>query len=300
MEPFSHSSYRGRFAPSPTGKLHMGSLVTALASYLDAKAQAGRWLVRIEDLDPPREIAAASDWILQALDTLGLHWDETVLYQSQRGEAYRAALEHLRAAGLLFACRCSRQDLAHTEGLYPGTCRHLALADDDCALRCRVATYPCEFHDRLQGFHSQDLECDCGDFVVRRKDGPIAYQLAVVVDDAHQGITDVVRGLDLLDSTPRQCYLQQVLQLPALRYAHVPLLVDTHQQKLSKQQQAPAPNLDQPGATLWQALHLLRQQPPLELRSEPPAVLLAWAIRHWQPQVLTGLRYIQDPGAPAP
>jgi len=277
----------------------MGSLVAALASYLDAKAHGGRWLVRIEDLDPPREIAAASDWILQALDTLGLHWDETVLYQSQRGDAYLAALERLRAAGLLFACHCSRQDLAHTGGVYPGTCRYLALADEDCALRCRVTTRHCGFNDRLQGFHSQDLERDCGDFVVRRKDGPFAYQLAVVVDDAHQGITDVVRGIDLLDSTPRQCYLQQALQLPALRYAHVPLLVDANQQKLSKQQHASALDLERPGATLWQALHLLQQQPPPALHDEAPAVLIAWAIAHWRPEALVGLQQVRDAETPA-
>jgi glutamyl-queuosine tRNA(Asp) synthetase len=293
MEPRSTSRYRGRFAPSPTGPLHLGSLVAALASYLDAKAQDGLWLVRIEDIDPPREVPQASDWILQALDTLGLHWDEEVLRQSQRITAYEAALHQLDRSGLIFACRCSRQDLAGHIA-YPGNCRELALPwQDGTALRVRVPARPQHFHDRLQGNYTQDLGRECGDFVVRRKDGPYSYQLAVVVDDAYQGVTDIVRGIDLLDSTPRQLYLQEQLQLPQPSYAHVPVLINpVTKQKLSKQNLAEPLDLERPARTLWHALWLLRQEPPQELHRASVAEVLAWAIAHWRPQRLQGLTEI--------
>jgi glutamyl-Q tRNA(Asp) synthetase len=293
MAPQLSTPYRGRFAPSPTGPLHLGSLVAALASYLDAKARHGQWLVRIEDIDPPREVPQATDWILRALETLGLHWDETVLRQSARTDAYESALRQLDQDGLIYACRCSRLDLAgHL--VYPGTCRDLHLPwREGTALRCRIAPQRQGFQDRLQGEYAQELERDCGDFVVRRKDGPFSYQLAVVVDDAHQGITDIVRGIDLLDSTPRQLYLQQQLQLPTPRYAHVPVLMDTTTgQKLSKQNLASPLDLARPAATLWHALWLLRQEPPAALRQDSVANVLAWAVGHWRPAQLLGLTQI--------
>jgi glutamyl-Q tRNA(Asp) synthetase len=293
MAPRSPSLYRGRFAPSPTGPLHLGSLVAALASYLDAKARHGQWLVRIEDIDPPREVPEASDWILQALDTLGLHWDETVLRQSTRTEAYETALHQLEQQGLIYACRCSRLELAGHH-VYPGTCRDLHLPwQAGTALRCRIKAQRQGFHDRLQGDYAQELARDCGDFVVRRKDGPFSYQLAVVVDDAHQGITDVVRGIDLLDSTPRQLYLQRELQLLSPRYAHVPVLMDlTTGQKLSKQNLATPLDLERPAATLWHALWLLRQAPPQDLRRDEVASVLAWAVCNWRPELMQGLAQI--------
>jgi glutamyl-Q tRNA(Asp) synthetase len=273
--------------------LHLGSLVAALASYLDAKAHHGQWLVRIENIDPPREVPQATDWILQALDTLGLHWDETVLRQSTRTQAYAAALHELDQDGLIYACRCSRLELAG-HSIYPGTCRDLHLPwQDGTALRCRITEEQQGFDDRLQGHHAQDLARECGDFVVRRKDGPFSYQLAVVVDDAYQHITDIVRGFDLWDSTPWQLYLQRQLQIPMPRYAHVPVLMDpTTQQKLSKQNLASPLNLERPAATLWHALWLLRQGPEPQLREDSVANVLSWAVSNWRPQQLRGITQI--------
>jgi glutamyl-Q tRNA(Asp) synthetase len=205
----SQHRYRGRFAPSPTGPLHTGSIVAALASYLDARAARGTWLVRMEDLDPPREQPGAADDILRTLDVLGLHWDETVVYQSTRLDAYQAALDNLKQQGLIFSCQCSRLDLGGSQ-VYPGTCRQrIPRADTATALRCRVPDQTFGFEDRLQGPFSQQLANEVGDFILLRKEGYFAYQLAVVVDDDWQNVTDVVRGMDLLDSTPRQLYLQQ-------------------------------------------------------------------------------------------
>jgi glutamyl-Q tRNA(Asp) synthetase len=201
-------------------------VVAALASYLDARSNKGTWLVRMEDLDPPRESAGASAEILRTLEALGLLWDESVVYQSQRRDAYEAALELLASQQLLYLCRCSRSELLG-QAIYPGTCRDLALsAAKSSALRCRVPALEATFDDRLQGHYGQHLRNEVGDFVVRRKDGYYAYQLAVVVDDGWQQITDVVRGIDLLESTPRQLYLQHCLQLPQPRYAHIPVVVN--------------------------------------------------------------------------
>src|SRR5439155_8369804 len=232
--------YTGRFAPSPTGPLHMGSLIAALASWLDARAAGGQWLVRIEDLDRPRAVPGAADEILRALERLGLHWDGEVVYQSRRDALYSAALDKLRAH--TYWCSCTRREIADsslalaTDGahIYPGTCR-ARKAPGGRALRIRTDKEEIRFRDRLQGAQSQVLERDIGDFVLYRADGLFAYQLAVVVDDAAQGITDVVRGADLLDSTPRQIHLQQLLALPTPRYLHVPVALDTAGGKLSKQ-----------------------------------------------------------------
>jgi glutamyl-Q tRNA(Asp) synthetase len=256
--------YVGRFAPSPTGPLHAGSLVAALASWLDARAQGGRWLVRIEDVDAPRCVPGADLLILQQLAACGLHSDGPVLYQSQRGPAYQQALEQLRTRQLAYPCACTRADIAqaqarqggqrerHTELVYPGTCRpeHGGLAGREArAWRVHLPTPPADlmcWHDRRLGPQQQHLATEVGDFVVRRADGLWAYQLAVVVDDAEQGVTDVVRGEDLADNTPRQQWLQQALGLPTPRYLHTPLVLGANGEKLSKQNGAQALDTHQP------------------------------------------------------
>ncbi len=292
--------YRGRFAPSPTGALHFGSLVAALAGWLDARAVGGRWLLRIEDLDTPRNRPGALDSILRTLEALGLQWDGDVRVQSRRTEAYHAALDALVAAGQAYPCACTRTEIAASatrigiEGpVYPGTCRDgLPPGRSARAWRVRVDDRPIGFDDRIRGRIVQHLESDVGDFVVRRADGIVAYQLAVVVDDADQGITDVVRGADLLDSTPRQIWLLQRLGLPVPRHAHLPLALNALRQKLSKQTFAPA--IELPGASqprgrdhrhddaipwLRQALAFLGQPlPPLDTGRDD---LLAHAVTHW-------------------
>ncbi len=257
----------------------------------------------MEDLDPPRESKAAAASILRTLEALGLAWDEDVVYQSRRADAYEAALTQLDARALLYACRCSRQKLATAGPVYPGWCRNLQLARAvDTALRCRITDTRVELNDRLQGHYGQQLAQDIGDFVVHRRDGLFAYQLAVVVDDAWQGITDVVRGIDLLDSTPRQVYLQQQLGLPLPRYAHVPVVINAEGQKLGKQQHAEPVDAARPGPLLYKTLQRLRQEPDAALARAAPAELLAWAIAHWRPQVLAGIKHIPEiegPSSPA-
>ncbi|WP_324779717.1 tRNA glutamyl-Q(34) synthetase GluQRS [Thiobacillus sedimenti] len=283
------ASYVGRFAPSPTGPLHFGSLVAALASWLDARALGGHWLVRMEDLDRLRCSQAAADIILRQLEAYGLTWDRAVLVQSRRDEAYAAALDALRAQGAVFACTCTRSQLAdaprNAEGelVYPGTCRlHAVPRGEHHAWRVRVQDVSVDFVDRIRGVLQQDLAREVGDFVVRRADGLFAYQLAVVVDDAFQGVTHVVRGADLLWNTPRQIYLQRLLGLPTPIYAHVPLVTNAAGQKLSKQTLAPA--LPETGrrAVLAEALAALGHPPPAELVGTAPADLLGWASAHWR------------------
>ena len=281
-------SYIGRFAPSPTGPLHQGSLVAAVASYLDARAAAGRWLVRMEDLDRPRCEPGAADTILRQLDAYGLHWDGDVLVQSQRDDAYAAALETLQAQGAIYPCACTRSQLAdaprNREGeiIYPGTCRDsLPNGLAARAWRVRVPDVTPRFHDRIHGDLQQNLAREVGDFVVKRADGLFAYQLAVVVDDAFQGITHIVRGADLLWNTPRQIVLQTLLGLPTPAYAHVPLITNAAGQKLSKQTLAPALPERGRGEVLAQALAALGQMPPAELSGADPAELLTWASAHW-------------------
>ena len=223
---------RGRVAPSPTGDLHFGSLVAALGSWLMARQAGGAWLVRVEDIDPPREVPGAAARQLGALAAFGLVSDEPVLWQSRRGEAYAAALQRLLSAGLAFECRCSRSDLAAAGGIHRACVA--GRGSGPAAVRLRVPDQTIAFDDRLQGPQAQALASAVGDFVLRRADGPWAYQLAVVVDDAAQGITDVVRGADLLDSTPRQIFLQRQLGLPTPAYAHLPLVLDAQGRKLGK------------------------------------------------------------------
>jgi len=304
------SGYRGRFAPSPTGPLHFGSLVAAVASFLEARRHGGQWLVRMEDLDPPREVPGAGDAILRALEAYGLEWDGAVLYQSERGQAYAAALQALRAEGLLYACACTRKEIAAARGpgrppdYYPGTCRGGPPSGRrGRTLRVLTEQARIEFEDALQGPQSEDLEEQVGDFVLRRADGLFAYQLAVVVDDAHQGITHVMRGADLLDSTARQVYLQHLLGLATPHYAHLPVAVNTAGEKLSKQTGARPLDAADPVPGLWAALAFLGQAPPPELRRANLHELWDWARARWDPGAIARCRarpLERGAGAPGP
>lgn len=270
----------GRFAPSPSGPLHFGSVVAAMASYLDARARGGRWLLRIDDLDPPREVAGAADAILATLAALGLEWDGAVTYQSRRGAAYREALERLAASGASFPCACTRAMVG--KGPYPGTCRNgLPPGRRARAVRVRVGDARIAFEDRWQGRQERCLATSSGDFVVRRADGLVAYHLAVVVDDAAAGVTDVVRGLDLLESTPQQIHLQHLLGLPTPSYGHFGVVLGRHGNKLSKQTRAPAVLADDAAQAAWAALDFLRLTPPADARGAPVAELLRWGVARW-------------------
>ncbi len=289
-------AYRGRFAPSPTGPLHFGSLVAAVGSYLEARAHGGHWLLRMEDLDPPREQPGAAGGILRILEIYGFEWDGEVLYQSTRHEAYENALTCLRERGLLYPCACSRKEIADSvvrgiEGpVYAGTCRNGLRGRVIRSWRVRTDQTPIGFDDMLQGHQVQVLERDIGDFVLKRADGLYAYQLAVVVDDAYQAITHVVRGSDLLDSTPRQIYLQRMLGFPTPAYAHLPIAVNAQGEKLSKQTLAAPLDTAQPGAGLWRALSFLGQHPPSELYAATPAAIWQWTLQHWQPALIPHCR----------
>ncbi|MAX85661.1 MULTISPECIES: tRNA glutamyl-Q(34) synthetase GluQRS [Thalassolituus] len=286
------TDYIGRFAPSPTGPLHFGSLLAALASYLDARHCHGQWLVRIEDLDPPREDPTAASEILRILDAYGLHWDGDIVYQSQRGELYQAALDKLRDQGDAFPCACSRKQLGGE--LHLGVCP--APADHDFAWRFLCPGGVTTLHDGLQPDHRYDLADEIGDFVIRRRDGFWSYQLAVVVDDAAQEITHVVRGIDLIDSTVRQYLLQQALSLSVPQYSHIPVAVEQNGQKLSKQNLALPLSDQRINETLWQALNWLRQSPPQTLLGAPADELLNWAVSHWNPAPLKGEQSMPAPG----
>ena len=275
------TAYIGRFAPTPSGHLHFGSLVAALASYLDARAVGGRWLLRMEDLDPPREEPGAQAAILQALESYGLEWDGEMVRQSERHDAYDQIINRLFSQGLAYACTCSRKQLEAYQGIYPGLCRNAGHGTEDAAIRLRVPELEYHFTDRVQGEFRQHLGREVGDFVIRRRDGLYAYQLAVVLDDAWQGVTDIVRGADLLDSTPRQLYLQELLGLPQPRYLHVPLITQPDGHKLGKSYRSPPLAADQATPLLLRALRALGQQPGLELVDASPRELLAWGIRHW-------------------
>ena len=277
----------GRFAPSPTGPLHFGSLIAALASWLDARAAGGGWLVRIEDLDPPREQPGAADDILRTLERLGLYWDGEVIFQRERTALYQKSLENLRE--FTYWCGCTRREVADSSlglaadgaQIYPGTCRNgLPPGRPPRALRLKVSG-SIDFIDRVQGPQRQSLESDVGDFVLLRADGQFAYQLAVVVDDAEQNVTDVVRGADLLDSTARQIFLQRLLGLPTPRYLHVPAAVNAAGEKLSKQTGAQPLDLSQPARELRRALHFLGQRESTSLEE---------AVRNWNPALIPARR----------
>ncbi|MGI9251425.1 MAG: glutamyl-Q tRNA(Asp) synthetase [Pseudohongiellaceae bacterium] len=350
----SSGSYVGRFAPSPTGPLHLGSLLAALASFLDARANGGNWLLRMEDLDPPRQSPGAADLILKQLDSLHLHWDGAVLYQSTRAEAYRAALQQLQKAGLCYHCNCSRARVRQLGSVYDGKCRarttlppqtaadatnnvdtrdtqraHVANvtsnasagnaqqtpvvdvtsnsstsnaqqtpaanttypANGEYSVRLHTPTQQVAFDDLILGRFAQHLQQEVGDFVIQRKDSLFAYQLAVVVDDAFQKISHVIRGHDLLDSTPRQLYLQQQLDLPHPTYGHIPVIVNAEGQKLSKQHFAPAINAREGSRLIYQALLALGQTPP-GATTMPITELLEWGIAHWDIEAVPRLATI--------
>ena len=287
------NSYIGRFAPSPTGPLHFGSLVAAVASYLQARAHSGLWLLRIEDIDPPREQAGATDLILTALDAYGFEWDGDVIYQSHSGAAHDAALRSLLDRDLAYHCSCSRKDLADTPDgplgkIYPGTCRN-GFEGKETAIRLRTTDEDISFVDALQGHQSQRLESESGDFIIKRRDGLIAYQLAVVVDDELEEVTEIVRGIDIMDSTPRQIWLQQLLGYRTPKYMHIPVISHPDGDKLSKLTGAPGLPFDGTGEVLVGALEALQQQPPEDLHNSRLPDIWQWALENWKIEPMQGL-----------
>ena len=293
--------YIGRFAPSPTGSLHFGSLVAAVASYCDAKANAGKWLVRMEDLDRPREVSGAADDILRCLEAFGFEWDDEVYYQSKRDGLYAEALNQLQKQALVYPCTCTRKEIADSSAahgidglIYPKTCFKTAPKSSiHSACRVLVLDRNITFLDAIQGEITQNLARDVGDFILKRADGLFAYQLAVVVDDTAQGITHIVRGADLLDSTPRQIYLQQLLgisnlNMPTPYYAHVPIAVNHAGEKLSKQSHAEPIGINSETPSrfaahqLFDALTFLGQSPLGEIKNATLAEVWRWAIANWK------------------
>lgn len=282
--------YIGRFAPSPTGPLHFGSLIAAVASYCEARTHHGKWLLRIEDLDKPRETKGAANTILQQLEAFGFEWDDAVLYQSQRTSYYADALEILNNRHLIYPCTCTRKEIADSSSsigidgvIYPDTCLKNAIkVNVPAAWRIKTESHTISFNDSIQGKISQNLKQDIGDFILNRADGLFAYQLAVVVDDAAQDITHIVRGADLLDSTPRQIYLQQLLNYPTPQYAHVPVACNDAGEKLSKQTLASPLDTAKTAINLIQALNFLGQATPPDLANEDKNTIWHWALSNWQ------------------
>lgn len=288
--------YIGRFAPSPTGPLHFGSLLAACASYLQARASGGRWLLRIEDIDPPREQPGAAQSIVETLAAFGFEWDGPVHFQSARRTRHRELIEQLQRQGYAYPCSCSRSNLALAPRgplgtVYPGTCRK-GSSGRRVAIRLLTDAQPVSFSDSLQGPQSQCLESETGDFIIRRRDGLIAYHLAVVADDHDQGVTEIVRGIDLLDSTPRQILLQRRLGFATPNYLHIPVLVDEAGRKLSKQTGAPALGHRRAGPILIAALNALGQSPPAELAGSALDHIWSWAQQHWNIRRLAGRKSI--------
>ncbi len=282
-------AYVGRFAPSPTGPLHFGSLVAAAASYCDAKSQQGKWLLRMEDLDKPREVVGTAVDILNTLEAFGFEWDDAILYQSQREAAYLEALQQLQTNGLAYPCTCSRKEILDSTShldkkhtIYPGTCLQNAIKPNKpIAWRIKTTSETTQFNDAIQSEFSENLSQEIGDFVIKRADGLYAYQLAVVVDDAKQGITRIVRGADLLTSTTRQIYIQRALNIATPSYMHIPIATNNAGEKLSKQTLASSLNKQQPATQIWHALDFLNQQPPIALKTERLTALWSWAITNW-------------------
>lgn len=291
--------YVGRFAPSPTGPLHFGSLLAAVASYLQARVNRGLWLLRIEDIDPPREQAGADKQILDALQAYGFEWDGPVHYQSESTEKHQSFVDDLLDRGLAYPCKCSRRILLDApQGplgrIYPGTCRD-GCDSTDVTIRVRTDDTPVSFDDGLQGTISQRLESESGDFVIKRRDGLIAYHLAVVVDDHLEGISEVVRGIDLIDSTPRQIHLQRLLGFSTPAYLHIPVAINPDGQKLSKLTGAEGIQTKNPRPVLVAALIALQQELAPKLEQAPLPEIWAWAEEYWNPAVLTGISTVSDP-----
>lgn len=287
-------AYVGRFAPSPTGPLHFGSLVCALASYLDARRHGGTWLLRIEDIDPPREILGASESIMRTLEAHGLHWDGTVIWQSQRHVFYESVLADLRQQGLIYPCSCTRKRLDALGHRYDGYCRSHT-ASLPAAWRLQVPKGKSfEYTDRHLGVQKEDLGAQ-GDFIIHRKDGLFAYALAVVVDDWQQGVNQVVRGSDLLDATGKQIFLFNLLGASVPTYAHIPVITNASGLKLSKQNHAPALDHKTPELNIWRALAALGARPPNDLRSARVEDLLNWGLEQWQlAQLPTGTSMLEE------
>ncbi|MFC4260250.1 tRNA glutamyl-Q(34) synthetase GluQRS [Marinobacter lacisalsi] len=277
------SGYRGRFAPSPTGPLHFGSLVTAVASYLEAHSRNGEWLVRIEDLDPLRESPEAADQILHSLTRHELHWHGDVRYQSTRLDGYRQLANQLVERGRAYYCGCSRKELKASDGHHPYHCRTGGPLPPDrpLAIRFTLNNENAHWYDRILGAQHQSVRAEVDDPVIIRKEGFVAYQLAVVVDDIDQGITDVVRGSDLLETTAQQRQICQALNGTSPDWAHIPVVLNRQGQKLSKQNHAPALDDTRPGRNLWHALSTLGQHPPQTLQNDTPERILGWALAHW-------------------
>ncbi len=280
------NSYVGRFAPSPSGPLHFGSLVAAVGSYLQARAQQGKWLVRIEDLDPPREVAGAAEDILKTLDTFGLHWDDQVIYQSQRHQAYRDALAQLKAQGLTYYCNCTRRQIQSAGDYYLGQCRNKSLGAENAALRLKTTSPVNLFNDQLHGDIDINRALAEEDFIIHRKDGLFAYNLAVVVDDIYQGITEIVRGADLIEPTGRQIYLYQRLGAAVPTFLHLPLVSNPGGDKLSKQNHAPSLNRAKVKPLLIAAFEFLGLPVIPELNDLSVEQLLQWGVDHWSIEIL--------------
>lgn len=276
-----NADYIGRFAPSPSGELHFGSLIAALGSYLQARAQQGRWLVRIEDIDPPREVPGAADAILRQLEHYGLHWDGEVLWQSQRHDAYRERLAWLKAQGLCYYCTCTRARIHSVGGVYDGHCRDLGLGAENAALRLRQTRPVLGFYDRLRGEIATDEGLAREDFIIHRRDGLFAYNLAVVVDDHFQGVTEIVRGADLIEPTVRQISLYQHFGWQPPEYIHLPLALNAEGNKLSKQNHAPALPEGDPRPEIVRALQFLKQPVADDWRDLSLAALLKNAVAEW-------------------
>jgi len=286
------SEYRGRFAPAPSGPLHFGSIISALGSFLQAKSRSGKWLARIEDIDKPRNQPGSTENILHTLEALGLHWDEEVLIQSQRVPVYREILEQLIECDLVYPCICTR---SQTKGIpYPRTCRNgIYIKNKKRSLRLRTTPDITGFIDQVKGGFHQQLESDAGDFVLRRADGIIAYHLAVVIDDQYQGITEIVRGADLLDSTPRQIYLQKLLGYMTPAYCHLPVATNNKGMKISKQNHAPGVDRQNAANVLFKALEFLGQQPDPQLINASVDEIIQWGIQHWKLSTVPGQHSIQ-------
>lgn len=306
-------SYRGRFAPSPSGYLHFGSLITALASFLDAKKYNGTWLVRLENIDPPREKKGASDHILKTLEAFGLHWDENILFQSNQSEYYFHIIDALFKESHCYYCQCTRAKIKANGGIYQGQCRNLKLEKNNSAIRVINPYGIAQYQDLIQGHVQCDQALAKEDFIILRKDGLFAYQLAVVADDIYQNISHVIRGCDLLEPTARQLSFYQLLsekllssmtqqkhssnkdnqQIEAPLFGHIPLAVTEQGYKLSKQNKAPSIDNNHPQPALFAALQFLGQQPPSELQLSSVDEIIQWAITHWQRESVPKKREIQ-------
>ncbi|MDD1782307.1 tRNA glutamyl-Q(34) synthetase GluQRS [Enterovibrio sp. ZSDZ35] len=274
--------YVGRFAPSPSGPLHFGSLVAAVGSYLQAQANHGSWLVRIEDIDPPREVAGSADAILRTLDAYSLHWDGGILYQHTRHDAYQAQIEDWLKSGEAYYCQCTRRQIKDAGGLYAGTCRERQLSSNGASVRVKIDNPVVEFTDIKHGLIKLDLSMASEDFIIKRRDGLFAYNLAVVLDDIYQNVTQVVRGADLIEPTGRQVSLYQKLGKTPVSYLHLPLALNADGNKLSKQNHAPAIDNNNPGPAMEAAMAFLGHAIPQELHGAPVETLLAWGVENWQ------------------